>query len=170
MSNLGYRSKLNFTWESIQHAANTPERLKQFVERLRDYESRVENGGEMAQLIRRTEEEFKKEMDNDLNTPATLAALFNLMGKLNLAMEEGSLSTGNAKAAYELLLRLDRVLGILTLGEKEELQHEVEVLIEEREKARKVRDFQRADEIRRNLKEMGIVLEDTKEGVRWRRK
>ncbi len=165
-----YRSKLNFTWESIQHASNTLARLNQFAERLRDYESGAGNNEEIARLIGSTGENFEREMDNDLNTPAALAALFDLIGKINPAMEEGSLSTGNAKAAYELLLRFDRILGILTLKEKKELQHEVEVLIEERKRARKAKDFKRADEIRKKLDEMGIVLEDTREGVGWRMK
>src|SRR3989304_8223512 len=87
-----YRSKLNFTWEFIQHAANTLVRLNQLVERLRDYESKAANNEEMALLITRTEEEFDREMDNDLNTPGALAAIFELARKINLAMEDGSLS------------------------------------------------------------------------------
>ncbi|MCZ7372425.1 MAG: class I tRNA ligase family protein, partial [Candidatus Methanoperedens sp.] len=102
-----YRSKLNFTWEFIQHAANTLVRLNQLVERLRDYESKAVNNEEMALLITRTEEEFDREMDNDLNTPGALAAIFELAKKINLAMEDGSLSAGNGKLAYELMLKFE---------------------------------------------------------------
>jgi cysteinyl-tRNA synthetase len=164
-----YRSKLNFTRESIQYAANTLDRLNQFVERMRDYESKAENNEEITLVISRTGERFDREMDNDLNTPGALAAIFELVGRVNRALEEGSLSSGNAQAVYGLILKSNRVLGVLSLRE-EEPSREVEVLIEERERARRIKDFQRADEIRRRLGEMGIFLEDTKEGVRWRKK
>lgn len=165
-----YRSKLNFTWESIRHAANTIERLNQFAGKLRDYESDVWDNEEITKLIRMTGKRFEEEMDNDLNTPGALAAIFELAGEVNIAMENSNLSTGDAGDVYEILLRLDDVLGILTLREKEELPHEIEALLEEREVARKMKDFRRADEIRRKLDEMGIVLEDTKEGIKWRKK
>jgi len=165
-----YRSKLNFTWESIQYAVNTLDRLNQFVERLRDYRSESGEDEEITSLIRGTGERFESEMDNDLNTPGAFAAIFELVGKINLALENASLSTEAAKAAYELMLRFDTVLGLLTLKEKGELSGEIEALIEEREKARKRKDFKLADEIRKKLGEMGIVLEDTKTGVRWRKK
>ncbi|MCX9011713.1 MAG: cysteine--tRNA ligase [Candidatus Methanoperedens sp.] len=165
-----YRSKLNFTWESIQYASNTLDRLNQFVERLRDYRSESGENEEITLLIRRTAERFESEMDNDLNTPGAFAAIFELVGKINLALDDGSLGTEAAKDAYGLMLRLDTVLGLLTLKEKGELSGEIEALIEEREKARKRKDFRQADEIRKKLVEMGIVLEDTKTGVRWRKK
>ncbi|KCZ72614.1 cysteinyl-tRNA synthetase [Candidatus Methanoperedens nitroreducens] len=165
-----YRSKLNFTWESIQHAANTLDRLNKFVERVRDYESNVRKNDEITMLISRTEEKFVDEMDNDLNTPGAFAAIFELVGKVNPALDEGNLSTEDAKMVYELMLRFDDVLGILTPGEREELSREIEALIEERERARKMKNFALADEIRNRLGEMGIILEDTREGVRWRRK
>lgn len=165
-----YRSKLNFTWESIQYASNTLGRLNQFVERLRDYRSESGKSEEIISLIHMTAERFDSEMDNDLNTPGAFAAIFELVGKINLALEDGSLSTEAAKAAYELMLRFDTVLGLLTLKEKGELSGEIEALIQEREKARRRKDFRQADEIRKKLGEMGIVLEDTKTGVRWRKK
>ena len=165
-----YRSKLNFTWESIRYAANTLDRLNQFIDRLRDYRSESQDNWEIISLVRRISERFEVEMDNDLNTPGAFAAIFEMVGEINPALDDGRLSTGNAKAVYELMLRFDEVLGILTPKEKEELTGEIEALIEERERARKRKDFRLADEIRKRLGEMGIALEDTKEGVRWRRK
>lgn len=165
-----YRSKLNFTWESIQYASNTLDRLNQFVERLRDYRSESGGDEETISLIHRTEERFESEMDNDLNTPGAFAAIFELVGRINLALDDGSLGTEAAKAAYELMLRFDTVLGLLTLKEKGGLSGEIEALIQERESARGRKDFKMADEIRKRLGDMGIILEDTKTGVRWRRK
>lgn len=165
-----YRSKLNFTWESIRHASDTLERLNQFIERLRNYESKTRDSEDIASLIRRTAEKFESEMDNDLNSPGAFAAIFALVGKVNPALEEGRLSSGDAKQVFELMLKFDAVLSILTLKEKAELSGEIEALISEREKARKRKDFKLADEIRKKLEELGIVLEDAKEGTRWRRK
>ncbi|VVB86769.1 Cysteine--tRNA ligase [uncultured archaeon] len=165
-----YRSRLNFTWESIGHTSNTLDRLNQFVERLGGYNSSSRSNEEITMLIGRTAERFESEMDNDLNTPGAFAAIFDMVGEVNTAIEKEELSTENAKAFYELMLKFDSVLGILTLKEKEELPGEIEELIGEREKARKIKDFKQADEIRKRLEEMGIVLEDTKEGVRWRKK
>lgn len=165
-----YRSKLNFTWESIGQASNTLDRLNQFVERLRDYKSKTQDSEEVALLIRSTAEKFESDMDNDLNSPGAFAAIFDLVGKVNPAMEEGSLSSGDAKLVFELMLKFDAVSNILTLKEKAELSREIESLIREREKARKRKDFKIADEIRKRLEDMGIVMEDTKEGVRWRKK
>ncbi len=165
-----YRSGLNFTWESIGHASNTLDRLNQFVERLAGYNSKSRNNEEITMLTGRTAERFKSEMDNDLNTPGAFAAIFDMVGEVNTAIEKDELSTENAKSVYELMLKFDAVLSILTLKEKGKLPGEIEALIVEREKARKRKDFKQADEIRKRLEDMGIVLEDTKEGVRWRRK
>lgn len=165
-----YRSRLNFTWDSIGHASNTIDRLNQFVERLKGYNSKSRNNEEITRLTAITAERFESEMDNDLNTPGAFAAIFDMVGEVNTAIEKDELSTENAKSVYELMLKFDAVLGILTLKEKGELPGEIEALIREREKARKRKDFKMADGIRKRLEDMGIVLEDTKEGVRWRKK
>ncbi len=165
-----YRSKLNFTLASLKNAENTLDRLNQFVEKLREYESRAGDNEEITSILRRTEEMFENEMDNDLNTPAAFAVIFELVGKVNRALEEEKLSTANAKAIFDLMLKFDRVLDILTIREKEELSDEVEELIKKREQARRFKDFALADEIRRKLQNMDIVLEDTKQGIKWRRK
>jgi len=164
-----YRSRLNFTWESIGHASNILNRLNQFVERLKGYNSKSKSNEEITMLTSRHAQRFETEMDNDLNTPGAFASIFDMVGEVNAAIEKEDLSAENAKAVYELMLKFDAVLGILTFKEKGVLSGDVEALIEEREKARKRKDFKHADEIRKRLEGMGIALEDTKEGVRWRR-
>ncbi|MCX9075297.1 MAG: class I tRNA ligase family protein, partial [Candidatus Methanoperedens sp.] len=165
-----YRSKLNFTWESIRHAENTLDRLNNFIERLPGYESDALDSEEIARLIRSTQERFEIEMDNDLNTPGAFAAVFEMIGRVNTGLDEAKLSTQDARAVHELMMRLDKVLDILSPGKKEGLSEEIEALIEERERARRMKDFKKADEIRKRLEEKGIVLEDTRTGVRWMRK
>lgn len=165
-----YRSRLNFTWESIGHASNTLNRLNQFVERLKAYNSKSKSNEEITMLTSRHAQRFETEMDNDLNTPGALASIFDMVGEVNAAIEKEDLSAENAKAVYELMLKFNAVLGILTLKEKGVLSGNIEALIEEREKARERKNFKHADEIRKRLEDMGIVLEDTKEGVKWRKK
>lgn len=165
-----YRSKLNFTWESIEHASNILNRLNQFVERLKGYNSKSKSNEEITMLISRHAQRFETEMDNDLNTPGAFASIFDMVGEVNAAIEKEDLGAENAKVVYELMLKFDAVLGILTLKEKGVLSGDIEALIEEREKARERKDFKHADEIRKRLEDMGIVLEDTKVGVRWRKK
>ncbi len=163
-----YRSKLNFTWESIRHAENTLSRLNNFVKRLEEHGSGQDNR-EITHLIERTAQRFEREMDNDLNTPGAFAAIFEMVGEVNLALEKGGLSADNAKAVRDSMLRFDEVLCILTVRGKEGLSEDIEALITERENARKRKDFKTADEIRRRLEDIGILLEDTKEGVKWRK-
>lgn len=165
-----YMSRVNFTWESIGHASNILNRLNQFVERLKGYNSKSKSNEEITMLTSRHAQRFETEMDNDLNTPGAFASIFDMVGEVNAAIEKEDLSTENAKVVYELMLKFDAVLGILTLKEKGVLSGDIEALIEEREKARERKDFKHADEIRKRLEDMGIVLEDTKEGVRWRKK
>jgi cysteinyl-tRNA synthetase len=165
-----YRSRLNFTWESIGHASNILNRLNQFVERLKGYNSKSKSNEEITMLTSRHAQRFETEMDNDLNTPGAFASIFDMVGEVNAAIKKEDLSSENAKVVYELMLKFDAVLGILTLKEKGVLSGDIEELIEEREKTRERKDFKHADEIRKRLEDMGIVLEDTKEGVRWRKK
>jgi cysteinyl-tRNA synthetase len=113
---------------------------------------------------------FLEAMDNDFNTPDALAALFDLTRETNRFLAERSANGKLLDEVLDTLLELGGILGILQRpAEREELPEEVMKLIKERERARKARDWERADEIRGRLRKMGIVLEDTPQGVRWRR-
>ena len=111
-------------------------------------------------------------MDDDLNTAAALAAIFEYIRDANSAMDSGEFQAGNSAAALELLQRFDAVFDVLapTVQTDAILDSEVESLVEERNAAKKAKNFGRADQIREELLERGIVLEDTKSGVRWKRK
>ena len=107
-------------------------------------------------------------MDDDLNISIALSHIFEFVKEINTLMMENKIGKINAQEIINLMNELAGVLGILE--EKEEkLQPELKKLIEEREKARKEKNFARADEIREELKQKGIILEDTKEGVRWKK-
>jgi cysteinyl-tRNA synthetase len=168
-----YRKKLNFTFDGLKAAATS-------IERLRNFQLRLATGsfpaGENEALHQRTREalrSFEEALDDDLNTAEALAAIFEYLRDANTAMDAGEFRAANAVEGNELLERFDCVIDVLrpTAAEQAGISEEaVEDLIAERTRAKKARDFARADAIRAQLLETGIVLEDTKEGIRWKRK
>jgi cysteinyl-tRNA synthetase len=109
-------------------------------------------------------------MDDNLNTSVALASLHNLVGETNRLLMIDAISNESRNAVLNTIKRIDSVLNIFGEEKKEMLAAEIESLIEERQTARRNRNFARSDEIRDTLAEKGIVLEDTKDGVRWKRK
>jgi cysteinyl-tRNA synthetase len=109
-------------------------------------------------------------MDDDFNTSIALAAIHNLSREVNTALARKQVKEENKKELLQLLTRFDSVLNVLGDQRTEMLDSEVQAMIDERQEARRRRDFGRADEIRIELANRGIILEDTKDGVRWKRK
>ena len=109
-------------------------------------------------------------MDDDLNTSVALAVIHNLTRDVNTAIARKHLQEDNKGELLELLKRFDSVLNIFGEERREILDAEIQSLIDERQEARRRRDFARGDEIRDELAALGIILEDTKDGVRWKRK
>ena len=168
-----YRKKLNFTFDGLQAAATSIDRLRNFKLRL---DSEKFPDGANEQIETRTVaalKQFEESLDDDLNTAEALAAAFEYVRDINTAMDSGEFRAGNAAAALEFLRRFDAVVDVITPTRKQETglaDAEVENLITERQQAKKKRDFARADQIRQQLQDAGIILEDTKEGTRWKRK
>ena len=134
--------------------------------KLREIKSNKENNA-IKKTIENTKKNFEKAMNDDLNISEALAVIFELVKEINTLMMEGKIGKKNADEIIKLMNDFDKILGIL--GEKDKkLPAELKKLIGEREKARKEKDFARADKIRNELKEKGIILEDTKDGVRWK--
>jgi len=165
-----YRQQLNFTREGLRQAETAIRRVDDLLDRL----SEVSREGEASEASReaasRALTRFEEAMDADLNTSAALAALFDLVKEGNTALSSSSMTKGDARAFKEAIERMNQVLAVFGKGEKLSLDREVESLIEERIQARARRDFQRADAIRKELEDRGIVLEDSPTGTRWRRK
>jgi cysteinyl-tRNA synthetase len=109
-------------------------------------------------------------MDDDFNTAAALAAIHDMVREVNTAISKGSISSADREAVLDAITKFDSVLGIFGSDQTELLAADIEALIEERQCARRDRNFARSDEIRDSLAEKGIILEDTKDGVRWKRK
>ena len=158
---------------------NTLKSAATAIDRLRNFKLRLETDrfpeGVNAELAVRTaaaRQAFRAGMDDDLNTAEALAAVFEFVRDANSAMDSGGFRAGDVPAAVELFTLFDSVFDVLrpTANAVGLSDGEVETLIAERTAAKKARDFARADTIREQLLEQGIILEDTKSGIRWKRK
>ena len=174
MLNAHYRSPLNFSADLMEAAKNSLERILEAAGKLSD---RKDNGAaeniteEELALLKEAEgfvTKFEAAMDDDFNTADALAAIFELVKFANTNVDENS-SREFAGGLYEELFKLSDVLGLKIEKEEEILDKEIEDLIQERQAARKAKDFKRADEIRDELLKKGIILKDTREGVKWQR-
>lgn len=173
MLNAHYRSPLNFSADLMESSKNALERIVEAAGRLkdrRDADQREMTDGE-KELLSTADGfavKFEEAMDDDFNTADALAAVFELVKFANTKVNEES--TG-AFAGYllDIIVRLCDVLGLIVLKKEEVLDEDIEALIEERQAARKAKDFAKADEIRAKLLDMGIELKDTREGVKWKR-
>ncbi len=170
-----YRSPLNFSAELMTAAENSLDRIRRAADRLKDLTAanagRPSADGDEAVIaeIRGFVDKFDERMDDDANTADALSVVFDLVRYANINVTEES-SAEVTKAALNTLVMLCDILGINALKKEEVLDADIEALIAERQAARKARNFARADEIRDQLKDMGIVLMDTKDGVKWSRK
>ncbi|MFH1056240.1 MAG: cysteine--tRNA ligase [Candidatus Micrarchaeota archaeon] len=165
-----YRSQLNFTFEALENAENTVKKLGEFAFRLKNAAS--PNGdSKLDSLLEKTKKDFENAMNDDLDVSSALAVVFAFVKDFNKAVDENRLSKKTAGAALAFLKDFDGVFGVVdwAASEKTELSSEVERLVEEREAARKEKNFKRADEIRNLLKKKGILLEDSPKGVVWKK-
>lgn len=167
-----YRNQLNFTFETLRGAENTVERLKDFRARLIESKHEAGVNEALSAITENALREFEEAMDDDLNTAVALAVLHNFMREVNISLSGGHcrVRQTNQREILNALDKFDSVLNIFGQANQEMLDEEIQALIDERQEARRTRNFARADEIRNLLLEKGITLEDTKDGVRWKRK
>jgi len=163
-----YRQQLNFTFEGLEAAKSTLERLTNFIRRLLDVDGKG-SGEELKPLIDNVKRGFEEAMDDDLNISVALASLFDFVREVNNLLSGNMLSKKEAEEVYNLMLRFDNVLGVVGQAkEKEKLPERAEELIRKREDKRKAGHWKEADKIREELKAMGVIVEDTAQGVKWR--
>jgi cysteinyl-tRNA synthetase len=165
-----YRHQLNFTFEGLQGAESTVKRLQDFRRRVSEYRAEAGLNGEVERTILDALSEFETAMDDDLNTSVALAAVHNLVKEINVALSNDAIQTDDKNLVLKAIVKFDSVLGIFGRETEEMLDTEIENLIAERQEVRRNRNFARSDQIRDLLSERGIILEDTKDGVRWKRK
>jgi cysteinyl-tRNA synthetase len=171
-----YRQKLNFTFESLEGAAGALRRVDEMRFRLQHAEEKGEPDPRLAEAASRLRDDFAAGLAEDLNIALALAALFAFVKEVNVAIEEGRIGSGDRERILTVLADVDRVLGLLDPSEWPEGQiqdddaAEIDRLVAERNAARGRRDFAASDRLRDELAARGVVLEDTPQGTRWKRK
>jgi len=179
-----YRRQLNFTEDGLVQARNSVERLRNFMTRLKTAQFGSGSNPEITNRIEKGEQEFDAGLADDINTAIALAAIFDLVRDINTAMDKGTFLQQDAPRAVAAMEKFDAILALLADDDDEKLAKlgigaskqrmaaaQIDELIEERNAAKKRRDFARADAIRQQLLDSGIILEDTKDGsVRWKYK
>lgn len=163
-----YRSPINYSVEIIEQAKNSLDRLYTCRDNIDFALKNAAEGGEAPAFVEERKNEFITAMEDDLNTADALAAIFMLVRDINTAIADGAGKTA-LNAFADIFDQLTGVLGLVYNRKTEALDSDIEQLIEQRTAARKAKDFKTADEIRDRLKEMGIILEDTPQGVKWTR-
>ncbi len=169
-----YRKQLNFTWTGIQQAEEALRRLTDFLDRL-DTVAAGEAHLEIAARVRQARTAFAAALQDDLNTAAALAVMFELVRAINVAIDARQVGAHDAGIVRAAFGDFDRALGVLSLRRAEDARspipaEEIEALIAERKAARGRRDFATSDRIRDDLAARGILLEDGPAGTRWKRK
>ncbi len=173
LASVPYRKALNFTFDGLNSARTA-------IERLRNFKFRLDSAKHLPEGVNPKIEEhatralagFRAAMDDDLNTAEALAFVFEYLRDANTALDGGDFLAGNLAGANALLNQFDSVFEVLTpsLSTDGMSEANIEKLIAERTSAKKARNFTRSDEIRAQLLEAGVIIEDTKDGVRWKRK
>lgn len=181
--NSHYRKELNLTDKGLEDSKNALERLDEFVEKIKSADGK---NVDIEKVLKETQEKFEKSLDNDFDMPSALAVVFDMIRLINKSMDEGKIDAENGKAIYNLLIKFDKVLGILKEKEikeekikiedkqfviqySNELTDDIKSMIIEREKCRLEKDYKKADEIRIKLKGKGIIIEDKENRVKVRR-
>ena len=171
LASVPYRKKLNFTFDGLKAAATAIDRLRNYRLRLETNPFREGVNAALEERAAAASQAFDEALDDDLNTAEGLAAAFEYIRDTNTAMDSGEFLKGNVAGAQAFLDHFDCIFDVLkpSMRAASLSDADVEALISERKGAKSTRNFKRADEIRAQLAEQGVMLEDTKEGVRWKR-
>jgi cysteinyl-tRNA synthetase len=184
LASVPYRKQLNFTFDGLQQATSSVERLRNFADRLAQGKFPAGSQKAITERVTQAAAEFDEGLSDDLNTARALAAAFDLLREVNIAIDKGQFHQGDVAGVQQFLANFDRVFAVLEDNHAEKLcalgygaadapgdDAEIEALVAERQAARQRRDFAASDRIRKELAERGIMLEDSRDGgVRWKRK
>ena len=192
LASVPYRKQFNFTFDGLKQAAHSVERLRNFKSRLETTQLPQGKNESIQTLAEKTKAEMRASLADDLNTAQALAAMFDLARKANTVADKGELRQGDKEPLLDALRQFDEIFAVLkdddagktaralewakshgletNIAANSISDAEVERLIAERNAAKKARDFAKADAIRTQLAEAGILVEDTKDGIRWKRK
>jgi len=195
LASVPHRKQLNFTFDGLKQAAHSVERLRNFKLRLETAKFSPGRSSRVSQTVENALTRMREALDDDLNTAEALGALFDMVRDANAAADAGELKQQDVAVLLEALGKFDEVFDVLTDRDAEKVREvyewarqegkavasagnsdhqlsneQIDALIAEREAARRNRDFARSDAIRKQLAEAGVLVEDTKDGVRWKRK
>jgi cysteinyl-tRNA synthetase len=184
LASVPYGRQLNFTFDGLQQATNSVERIRNFADRLKAGKFAAGSVGGMKERAAKALNDYDEGLADDLNTAVALAAAFDFVREANIAMDAGGFGQEDAAAALQFLAKFDEVFAVVRDNDTEKLRElgfaaveggfadaEIENLVAERQSARQRRDYAKSDEIRKKLADSGILLEDSKDGsVRWKRK
>jgi cysteinyl-tRNA synthetase len=200
LASVPYRKQLNFTWDGLKQAKESIDRLRNFKLRLQTSNFEQGSTDAMATLAKNTRAKMTAALADDLNTAETLGAVFDMVREANTAADTGQMKQGDVPPLLGALQQFDEIFAVLPDDDAEKIRfvldwakgegrleeaseetieaaqsaelsdEKIEALIAERQLARKSKNFARSDEIRNHLASAGIILEDTKDGVRWKRK
>lgn len=163
-----YRKMLNFTFEALDQARSSLQRIKDFLFELKSHRFKDGENKTISKLIEETRNKFISGLSDDLNISLSLSALFEMIRKANILIAEEKVCKKDAENLISFVQCVDKILAVFPEVEEETLPPEVMKKIEEREKARQDKNYALADKIRKELLLEGIILEDTKDGVRWK--
>jgi len=184
LASVPYRRQLNFTFDGLQQASSSVERIRNFATRLQQGKLPAGSPKGMKERAARALDDFDAGLADDLNTAVALAATFDFVREANIAMDKGDFGQEDVAAAEQFLHAFDEIFAVAKDNDGEKLREmgfavthseiddaQVEARVAERQAARQQRDFVKSDEIRKELAERGIIIEDRKDGsVRWKRK
>ena len=193
LTSVPYRKQLNFTFEGLKQAAHSVERLRTFQSRMRMSQLSAGTNPAAQEAATKAKQEMRAGMEDDLNTARASAAMFDMVREANTLADRGELREGDKAPLLEAMEQFDQIFAVLKDDDAEKIRaanewakahgiaaegasgtqisdEEVNRLIEERNAAKKARDFARSDAIRKQLADAGIIVEDTKDGIRWKRK
>lgn len=163
-----YRTQQNLTMEGLKKAEETLSGLTDFLDRITGLEVKGEYNKKLGKTTKKAKEGFLKALNDDLNIPSVLSVIFNIVKETNKAIEQNKIGKKNVEEVLKTMKDFDRVLGVLE-HEKTEVPQWVRTLVEERESARKGKNFAEADNIRKKILEAGWIVEDTPRGPRLRK-
>jgi len=194
LTSVPYRKQLNFTFAGLEQGAKSVERLRTFESRMRMTQLPAGTNAHAQEAAAKAKNEMRAGMEDDLNTAYASAAIFDMVREANTLADRGELREGDKSPLLEALQQFDEIFAVLKDDDAEKMKAamdwarshgilkdsevpaegmsdaEVDRLIEERNAAKKARDFAKSDAIRKQLADAGIVVEDTKDGIRWKRK
>jgi cysteinyl-tRNA synthetase len=163
-----YRKMLNFTFEALEQASSSLKRINDFLYELNNRQFEEGENKDISRLVEETEKKFIAGLEDDLNISVALRALFDMIRKANTLISQGKVCRKDGEKLTSAILSLDNVLAVLPREQEDTISSELMKKIEEREKARADKNYELADQLRKELLKQGIVLEDTKDGVRWK--